>query len=156
VTHANEFRECRAARAPVNGVAPGTGFEPVRPLRATDLAGLLPTRLGDPGTDGNESSMTISPVKSIPDENPRSLERHRSHAGEQYSSWQGADQRLQKIVLELHRSSHAMFLSTFPARNPFCPLMMSRLENPSKLRVASSFNIGSIRYSDSATGLRGG
>ena len=35
-------------------MAPGTGFEPVRPsalniLRATDLAGLLHTRLGYPG-----------------------------------------------------------------------------------------------------------
>jgi hypothetical protein len=30
-------------------VAPGTGFEPVSPMD-TDLAGLLPTRLGYPGT----------------------------------------------------------------------------------------------------------
>ena len=30
-------------------MAPGTGFEPVRPIRVTDLAGLLPTRLGHPG-----------------------------------------------------------------------------------------------------------
>jgi len=27
-------------------VAPGVGFEPTRPIRATDLAGLPPTRLG--------------------------------------------------------------------------------------------------------------
>ncbi len=38
---------------PTNGaqtdMAPGVGFEPTRPIRVTDLAGLRPTRLGDPG-----------------------------------------------------------------------------------------------------------
>ena len=32
-------------------MAPGVGFEPTRPLRVTDLAGLRPTRLGDPGAE---------------------------------------------------------------------------------------------------------
>jgi hypothetical protein len=43
---ANSHHQNTVPKIVIHEVAPGGGFEPPRPLRVTDLAGLRPTRLG--------------------------------------------------------------------------------------------------------------